>query len=756
MTSNFSINRIFEENMLINFSIDAGLFTTNGQTFVIQHFPAIQNLSTLTKWDHAVTGEDANNYLTVEYRWSFDTLTWTPWIVMPNDFNNFLNPNTNQNIWLQVKYTFVSDLTKQVKLTELNIDGVRTVAEIFQPVTIPAGNSVVYTNQDTYKVFSLQDFKIFLSSGNLSDLVVNFRFTQTQGRIWSPWTPLTTENLQVTKVERLKFCNFQFAFQNNGPGPMGIYDLELIGEFQNITANYKTMSKMGLKTQCNPLAVKPAPTGPCDDTKITSAGSVECDTCIASSESLTPWNANISECSVCNDSNFVQINDRKLWGSQINLYSQLNDFISKTNSWKCTYLLTDPDGKGIDHILHEQQIHNVVAMKDINIMIPDNQFPVDNMNFAGLDLDLIQSFEIHILKDTFKQAFGVEFRPGRRDIAYLCDINQLWEVEQMFPKRGFMNAEVYYRVLMKKYNQKASRQFAKTADGQNAKNFVTELTKYTTLDDLFGINENSDIKQNTKNINNKTIENPSQQYTATSLLTIRKAMNSAIIKKEEFWNASLTVAKSVYQMPIKSKGIKLVEYNTTDRAVGKADNRAFSFWLKTEDYNPIWDWTLLSNYDYTASKGYKISIFQGALTFVFNGNSWQIPLQGFNKDVWYCFLINVDQVQQKLELSVYNRQSELGETLTNSQLVLFNKMIFDIAPDEFTHEQEIFVGGIDTFSNSGNKKNWYLTNIRIYNQVIDKTARHVVLNENVVTDAQLTILVDNAEKVLVLPKYGNL
>ena len=753
MTSNFSINRIFEENMLINFSIDAGTFTTNGQTFVIQHFSAIQNLSTLTKWDHSVTGGDANNYLTVEYRWSFDVITWSPWIVMPDDFNNFLNPNTNPNIWLQVKYTFVSDLTKQVKLTELNIDGVRTVAEIFQPVTIPSGNSVVYTNQDTYKVFSLQDFKIFLSSGNLSDLVVNFRFTQTQGRIWSQWIPLTTENLQVTKVERLKFCNFQFAFQNNGPGPMGIFDLELIGEFQNTTANYKTMSKMGLKTQCNPLAVKPAPTGPCDDTKITS---VECDTCIASSESLTPWNANINECAVCNDSSFVQINDKKLWGSQINLYSQLNDFISKTNSWKCTYLLTDPDGKGIDHILHEQQIHNVIAMKDINIMIPDNQFPVDNMNFAGLDLDLIQSFEIHVLKDTFKQTFGVEFRPGRRDIVYICDINQLWEVEQMFPKRGFMNAEVYYRVLMKKYNEKSSRQFAKTTDGQNAKNFVTELTKYTTLDDLFGINENAEIKKNTKNKNNKTVENPSQQYTATSLLSIRKTMTSAVIKKEEIWNASLTVAKSVYEMPIKSKGIKLVEYNTTDKIVGKADNRAISFWLKTSDYDPTWDWTLLSNYDYTASKGYKISIFQGALTFLFNGNSWQIPLQGFNKDIWYSFLINVDQVQQKLELAVYHRQSEQGETLANSQLVLFNKMIFDIVPDEFTHNEEIFIGGIDTFINSGNTHKWYITNIRIYNQVIDKTARHVVLNENVVTDAQLTILVDNAEKVFTVPHYGNL
>lgn len=761
MTSNFSINRIFEENMLINFSIDAGIFSTNGQSFVIQHFPAIQNLTVLTSWEHDVTGQDDDNYLTVEYRWSFDTVAWTPWINMPSDFNNFLNPNTNQNIWLQIKYTYTTDGSKTVQLKELSIDGIRKIDDIFQPITINDSNPVVYTNQDTYKVFSLQDFNIYLSSGDISDLTINYRYTQTQGRKWSPWVPLTTENLQKTRIERLKFCNFQFAFQNNGPGPIGIYDLELVGEFQNVTANYKTMAKMGLKTQCNPLAIKPAPIGPCDtdcEQGISSSGSVCCDDCMACSDSLTPWNPNVDSCSVgCNDSSYVQINDRSLWASQINLYAQLNDFISKTNSWKCTYLLTDPAGKGIDHVLHEQQIHNVVMMKDINIMIPDNQFPVDNINFSGLDLDLIQSFEIHILKDTFKTAFGVEFRPGRRDVVYLCDINQLWEVEQIFPKRGFMNAEVYYRVLMKKYNDRSSRQYANTGDGQTAKNFVTELTKYTTLDGLFGIDVDNEIKKNTKNKNNKSVENPSQQHTNTSQMTIRKNMHATVtIKPEDIWNASLTVAKSVYELPVKSKNIKHVEYNTTDRVIGKADNRAVSFWLKTTDYDPTWDWTVLSNYDYNANTGYKINIFQGALTVMFNSNSWQVPLQGFSKDVWYCFLVNFDQVQQKIELAIYTRQSENGVTLQDSKLLLFNKMTFDMTPDAFSHNEDIFIGGVDTFTTAGNRNKWYLTNVRIYEQVIDKNARHKVLNQNVVEDANLTRLCDNAEKVLVVPKYGNL
>lgn len=755
MTSNFSTNRIFEENLEINFTVSGGTFTTNGQTLIVQHAPAIQNLSTLTNWDAGFANVDANNYFTVEYRWSYDTVTWTPWATMPDDFSDFPSPNTQPNVWLQVKFTYVTDLTKQAQVKELNIYGTRTIAEIFEPIVLTDSTPVVYSNADTYKVFALEDYAIFLSTGNAADLKLDFRFTQTQGRTWSPWVPLTAENLRKTRFERLKFCNFQFAFQNTGAAPVGIFDLELIGEFQNVTANYQTISRLGLKTQCNPLAIKPAPTGPCDDDCQNGTATACCDSCLAGSEGLTPWNQNIESSPVCTG-NFVQINDRKLWASQILLNEQLNEFIAASNSWKCTYLLTDPDGKGIDHILHEQQIHNVIAMKDLNIIVPDNQFPTDTLNFSGLDLDLIQSFEIHILKKTFKNTFGVEFRPGKKDVVYICDINQLWEVEQMFPKRGFMNAEIYYRVLMKKYNDRKSRQYANTADGQKAKDFVTELTKYTTLDGLFGIDNDSEVKKNTKD-NKILVDTPSQQYTATSLLTVRKSMaDKATIENTEIWNASLTVAKSVYSLPIKSNGDRLVQYTNTDQVIGLADNRAISFWFKTEDYDPNWDWTLLSNYDYLRNKGYKVNVFNGALTFNLNNNVFAIPIPGFSKDTWYCFLINVDQIQHKLELAIYVRQAEDGASLSNHKLVLFNKMVLDLTPDAFTHAEEIFIGGVNRFTNVSNSKRWFMTNVRIWNQVIGQAERHEVLNQNVVKDAHLTLLVDNAEKVLQLPHYGNI
>jgi hypothetical protein len=65
--------------------------------------------------------------------------------------------------------------------------------------------------------------------------------------------PLTVPNLQSLKFDTIKFCNFQFTFIKKNTNNVEIYDLELEGEFVNVTANYKTMAKFGLKTQCNPL-----------------------------------------------------------------------------------------------------------------------------------------------------------------------------------------------------------------------------------------------------------------------------------------------------------------------------------------------------------------------------------------------------------------------------------------------------------------------------------------------------------------------
>ena len=738
MTSNFSINRVFEENLEINFTINDGLFNTNNQFFIIQHFAPIQNLNILTSWSHDIIGTpDTNNYFTIDYCWSFDNITWTSWILMPIDYNNFLNPNPSLNIFLKIRYTYTTDSTIQLELKELNIIGERRIDAIFQPVVLIPNTPVIYTNQDTYKVFNVTDYNIYLSSGNINNLKLNFRYTQTQGRKWSEWVPLTPANLIATNFDPIRFCNFQFGFENIGTDNINLFDLELIGEFQNITAGYKTMARLGLKTQCNQLLAG-------------DNNAIACSTC------STPWNPDLNTYNTCNPNNLLKLNDKNLWSPTIKLINDLNNFIGNSNSWKIVYILTDPDKKGTDRILHEHSLTNVIDMKDAFIIVPENQFPTDIIAFSGMDLDLIQSFEIHILKENFKKLFGVEFRPSKHDIIYLCDLNQLWEVEQQFPKKAFMNAEFFYRVLLKKYNKKANRDLSTHTP---ANNFVDSITKYTTLDGLFKINTDGEIKSGTNNVDINVL-NPSQQYNHLSQMTIRKNLHTSVtIEPNEIWNASLTIAKSQYVLPIRSNGLKLIEYNSTDNNLGLGDNRAISFWLNTSQYDQSWDWTLFSNYDYNNNLGYRINIFQGLLTVTINNTPYSIPLLNFTENIWYCFLINIDQRQSKLELAVYTRQNENGQILTDSKFIKFHKMIFDIIPQSFTINENPFIGGINRFDTNGNRNKWYMTNIRLYNQVMNDKQRAKVLNENIIRDSSLTIIVDNAEldnNQLNYPKYGNL
>lgn len=752
MTSNFTINRVFDEFLTANFTIDDGVFNNNGDNFILAVPSILKNIDELDSFEDVVYNEDADNYFIKELSTSLDNITWTVW--EPLDFNNFVKPANN--FYIRFRYTFNSNITipNPIELKEFNFYGTRIIDEIFNPSNIPGNGYKIYTNTDTYKVFKIEDIELF-SSDN-TNLKIYIRYTQTQGRHWSKWVEAIPENLLDLQISKVKFCDFQFAFQNTSSGDISLYDLELIGEFQNVTANYNTTARLGLKTQCNPLLTNQQPSCSTDanGNDINLLGNDTNLTCIPCSQAETPWNKSLATCSDgCDTTNYVNLNDKNLWEPQFKMLKQLNEYIVGTNSWKITYLLTNPDVKGIDYVLNEQQIHNVIRMRDINIVVPNNKFMTDSINFSGLDLDLIQSFEIHILKDQFKDVFGVEFRPSTRDVIYFCNLNQLWEIDKMFPQRSFMHAEVYYRVLLKKYNDRASRQFADTQDGQDAKALIDALTDNTTLDDMFGDDIDNEINKIVKD-DIPIREISSNNSTPLTDMNIRTLDNSVEIIKHELYNASVVVSDSTYKMEMKSLNKKLVKYNHKDNTLQKGEDRAISFWFNTEDYDPSYDWDLVNNYDSINNEGYKISLNSNVLTFQINTGLFTInaPLAA---NTWYCILANLDQTKEQVELAIYKRQSENGIVLNSSKLILVNKMKYNINMFEFDFDNTIYLGGVDIHSINNNTKSFYITNFRLWNEPIPTKKRSVILNEKLVFDSQLTLIVDNAKPDFKLPKFGN-
>lgn len=766
----FNINKVYNPELEAVFTVNNGTFTTNGQFFIMQHSPAIQNLTSITQITDSISSvTDTNNYFTKEIRWSFDIVTWTAWSpITSTGGTSFPTTNAIRNVWFQIKYTWNTNASQIGSLEEVTILGVRKINPIFEPIVLADNTPAVFTNADTYKVFSIEDVKVFaVNDASLDNIDMHFRYTQTQGRSWSNWYKLTADNLKSIKFDPIRFCNFQFGFQNNSGTNFAFFDIELVGKFQNITAAYATTALLGLKTQCLPDLTETPPDAPCDANclngdSITSIypvyGTDGKGKCLACSTANTPWSTVVgTDCSSNNncDDSLGRKNTKEMYSVRASINAYLNEKIAVRSGFTMTYALADPDRKGTDPILHECQLHNILMIRNINVVVPDGQFPSDEITLSGLDLDLIQTFEIQIPKKSFKDTFGVEFRPGNKDFIYFCDMNQMWEVDQMIPARKAYNAENVWRVLLKKYNDRKSRQFVNPSD----KALVDSLTAHNTLDGLFGIQEDMEYQRVGKN-QNIDINNTAQLNNHQSEFSFIKNIDAFVeYTKDQLWNSSLTLSESQYKFKLTSKGKKLVTYNHYDRVVKKGDNRAISMWFKTEKFNTNWDYTLLSNYDYGTNKGYKLDLFGGTLNFILNGNTYNLLLNGLLEvNTWYCIFVNLYQQQEEVELVIYKRQSETGSDLADSKLIQVVKNVIKIQPDSFSHVEDIFIGGVDlnTSNSTGVIDSWYLTNIRIYKQQIPKNKRNIVLNEKVPSDTQLTLLVDNAEAKFNMPDHGNL
>lgn len=764
MLTEFSTNNIFEELLTggwdfdyqsrfidPNYFIYENITETYEYELIINHINPINNVKQINDINYTLIPGMELNDIEFEYRYSVDGIDYSQWTSKEDLKNNISNI---PNLWINVKIiiSVETNINYELPFETIYIAGDRYLDSIFTATRINPGELKVFTAQDTYKVFKTTDYEVFLQSGNINELDIYFRYTQNQGRNWTEWLKLTDYNLQRQQYIRIKFVDFQFGFMNKGTQPIELYDLELIGDFQNVTGNYTQLGRYGLKTQCNPIANNGGSDCGCDEIE------TQTITCSPCSNSFTPWNQSLGES--CNGSNVTNINDMNTMLPLVNLQQQMNEYIETRNGWEFDYYYTDADRKGIDTILNEIQLQNVIMKRKTKVIVPDNQFPADTITFSGFGMDLIVSFEVHIMRSSFKKIFGVESKPRKGDYMYLCSTNLLYEVEQVIDKKDTMNATFYWRVILKKYEEKASRKFAKTVDGDEAKVSTNSLVKYGTLDDLFSDANAVEMAENNLEINthkDKTISHSQQATDAVDgTLTIYKEFSKKLNWSDEsIWNASVKVSDTQYKLPLKSKNDKLVIYNYKDNNIDYIDNRAISMWFKTEEYSPTFDHTLLSNYDYQNNLGYKVNLFDGALILMINNDTYSVPVN-IEENTWYVFYIGMNQSKSELELTVYKRQVEDGKTLSNNNLLKVASRTLPFNIFKFVHNEHIFIGGTDTFNINNNRNYYYLTNIAVWTEPIVKSKRNDVLSQHKFTDGHLIKLADEALKPLTLPFYGNI
>ena len=130
-------------------------------------------------------------------------------------------------------------------------------------------------------------------------------------------------------------------------------------------------------------------------------------------------------------------------------------------------------------------------------------------------------------------------------------------------------------------------------------------------------------------------------------------------------------------------------------------------------------------------------------------------------DDWYGFVFNLSNIYNQYSINVWGLSYDPSNTTSqSSNLNLLHteeqftgvKIVFDLPEDKETNYDNPTWG---TNNNSYKilSSPLYITNLRLFNHMIAQEKQSAVLNQNIVTDSQMAIIIDNAKPVLKLPRF---
>jgi hypothetical protein len=473
-----------------------------------------------------------------------------------------------------------------------------------------------------------------------------------------------------------------------------------------------------------------------------------------------------------------------LMGPAISLNRELALSVSEMLGHEVCYFKVKSDKRSKDFVLKEYSLFNVSDVKNIRVVVPNNEFPDNKIMFTPFDMDF-ESFEVHIVKEDFERAFGYCVRPEERDYLYFPLENRMYQIESPYLYKDFMRDGVYYKVNLVKYQESLN---ISTVPGGTAETLEDELTQ--NFDQLFKEENEEEFNQITKPLQYKTISTGNYDF-------VRSGINELLnIKKHDINNYFNIVAKYAYDL-------KTVEYNTVavkyKTLVDIPDNedRVYTMWFRTNreiyqntdfikyvnvDENGMLFDTLLNgvshgefdpvtgataadkgiqiNLQYNDTNGNKAYITKGidvkinGNDYTFNTNSLEpwpnqefpnlateaIQIQGKYRNLgrkWFAMVLNISNQHQSINCNIWEMKFDPSKPvyvqqtsqlkLVFSQTLPFTKQ--NIEPNVY---YELVGSPIE------------VTNIRLLNKLINEENQPLMLNRYTVRDNQYAIMIDNA------------
>lgn len=709
-----------------------------------------------------------------------------------------------------------------------------------------------FENVSKYKGWII-DTGSSLDSGsilNADDIVIDFRYS-IDGKSWSLWTNVgtakggltneTSEIFEITLDPQNKFYP-EFRFTSvlvNNDGTI-IYDTEETIDPTITIVNFD----LDLEFSAAPEKIIKKPAAVC-------------------SNEVSTRPVIFSDCNFTFNPYAVN--------RALNLYQDLSKMVNKVFGLDANYYSIQPQARGKDVILKEYTLFNVVSEKCIKIMVPQNQFPDNRINFDPFGLNFESPFEINIDKRYFETIFGRGSQPRKRDIIYFPITNRIYEINSTYLFRDFMNAPVYFKIELQKYSPRSNTFFQDPA-------YKEELDGISlTTTELFGEETRAEEIQISKPQQYATTitqmsQDPIRSYVYKDLAIVEYDLNNnwtiVLNNYYDLIEAFNDVSEFEYD-PMRYRNA--VRYKSLPK-LGATEELSFTCWFSLRDFYdntkmvkrpyPIlnatletWDSNFLnfSTYPqrhrlevwqsyasnpegYVAIKGdklhsggyevlevideYRFKVKNNSTNFSDGTIVWKVQkaqsrnllsglygdtaggIKGLRVDLihsgvmddstnpflgqgslvirlndtiiysglqftpefgdWYGVVVNVSNVYKQIAANIWgltydpvdpNEQSSKLKKLHSEVRMFTNPIVFEAPSDKVTDKFSPYYGTEVNAYKIFTGPIW-ISNIRLFKNMIDIDIQSTVLNQNIVRDAQLAHIIDNAKPILNIPKFA--
>ncbi len=713
-------------------------FSTIGEQLVI-NITSLYNVDKIKSLILDIDGTIHNHkYLEIEYRISRDNNTFTDWLDLNNVTYNHPIINSYDLLYIDVRFTRKGDVSFgyiDLKKWEISCDLDRNLQDGESIINIvDNGQNIVIRPPYIYKVFKLTDIEV-ISSPSLSGISLYWRYSQDYGRTVSKWEIFNKENVSSAKISPIRFFQVEYLIKSeNITSNIKIYDINLIGDFQNVTLDSQKTNLMGIRDNCSCILLG------IENGQFVGQENVTNNT--DNSGIISQTTSGISSGSNCGIGYLNALTDDQKQSlfqpysipNETNFLNQVSNDVTTIFGHEVSYFLTDPNSNGIDYTFHEYQLYNYVCEKTIKVSVDQNNFPDNQITINQFDLSLFDTFEIHITKDEFKKAFGVDKRPSKQDFLWFCNLNRMFQVEHSQQFRNFNNSSIYYKVMLKKYSQKANV----IGVNDTISDKVRELTRNSTIDELFGVYNEQD---------KAAVANKEQTRVLTKD-TLRVDIN-CIIEEDNVMNGNDMIIKNVYNLSTVGFGEEAISYRNMKNIYEKSDNLSFFCWFKIENYINSENYNLFTYYDGVNSNGIKINITNDNFNVLINNTIYSMDVSNILDFIdtvdlfenrWLCYLVNIEQRNNKIYQYLYQRDDESYSNKIS--LIIKNELPFNSDVIVIDNSVKSSILGSDM----------YISNLRLFNDIIDEKVHSKTLVTYLVRDdAKYLIFADNCNKKIILP-----